>query len=190
MKQKSKLGTRNFKGKTNSFFNSIKLTSIRTILIFYFFMLLLCSSAQDIKELNNFLSGDSPEINKLRSLAYDLQPVLYFQQNKHAEDKVDKPFMVDTDAVSIDQLYTHNADFTSIEIILIRISNPKDFDHILEISRLEAFINLKYVYFLCNYNICSEQLQKSTCEVRKIAKMISLGGNSNLIYFYLISIPS
>jgi hypothetical protein len=174
----------------SSFQDLFNPTSLRLLLAFCISLLVIKVSAQEVRELNSVLSGNNTEVNRLRSLVNDIQPTLFFQQSEVIGDKVEAPVIIDADAASENQLYTNNPKFNSVEIIRIRINSPEDMKLVLDISRLESFTNLKYIYFLCAFDICEEQSSKSACEIGKISKMMSSGGNSKIKFFYEISIPS
>jgi hypothetical protein len=167
-----------------------KPTSARIFLAFCIPLLVIRVSAQEVRELNSILSENNVETNQIRSLINDLQPALYYQQGSLISDKVETPLLLDTDAASLNLLYANNPLFNSIEILRIRINNQEDLRNNLDISRLEFFPNLKYVYFLCTFDICEEQASKSACEIGKISKLIIPEGSSKIKFFYLISIPS
>ena len=174
----------------SSFRDLFKQTSCRLLLALCISLLTLKVSAQEVRELNSVLSGNNNEANRLRSLVNDIQPTLSFQQNEVIGDKAGAPVLIDADVASVNQLYLNNPKFNSVEIIRIRINSPEDLNLVVDMSRLESFTNLKYLYFLCAFDICEEQSSKSACEIGKIIKMISSGGNSKIKFFYEISIPS
>lgn len=173
----------------SSFSDLFKPASRRLLLAFCISILVLKVSAQEVRELNSVLSGNNTEANRLRSLVNDIQPALSFQQSEVMGDKTEAPVLLDADVASVNQLYINNPKFNSVEIIRIRINSPEDLKLALDISRLGSFTNLKYIYFLCAFDICEEQSSKSACEIEKILKMIS-SGESKIKFFYEISIPS
>ena len=168
----------------------IKLILSRILLVTCILFLVFQVSAQEVKELNGSLSGNNAETNKLRSLVNDLQPTLYFQQNEQVGNNVEAPLLIDSDAASVDQFYVKNPEYNSVELIRIRINSPEQMNLFLDISKLDSFINLKYIYFLCAFDLCEEQSAKSACEIWKISKMINQGTNTGIRFYYLISIPS
>lgn len=167
-----------------------KPTTARILLACCIPLLVLRVSAQEVRELNSVLSGNDVEINQIRSLVNDLQPALYYQQGELIGDRVVTPLLIDTDAASLNQIYANNPQFSNVQIIRIRLNSPEDLNVNLDISRLEFFPNLKYVYFLCTFDICEDESSKSVCEIGKISKMIISGESSKIKFFYLISIPS
>ena len=168
----------------------IKMTSARILFACCVSLLVLRVSAQEVRELNNVLLENNVETIQIRSLVNDLQPALYYQQGVLINSNVETPLLIDIDAASLNQLYANNPQFSDVQIIRIRINNPEDLYKNLDISRLGFFPNLKYVYFLCTFEICEEQASKSACEIGKISKLIISGDSSKIKFFYLISIPS
>jgi hypothetical protein len=190
MKNQNSFSNQNSTIGKSSFPDLFKLASRRLLLAFCIFLIALKVSAQEVGELNNALSGNDSEVNRLRSLVNDIQPTLIFQQNEVIGDKVEAPVLIDADVASVNQLYINNPKFNRVEIVRIRINSPEDLNLVLDISKLESFTNLKYIYFLCAFDICEGQPLKSNCEIGKILKMITSGGNSKIKFFYEISIPS
>ncbi len=190
MKKQRTINDKQIKTEKSSFLNSFKFASGRLLLAFCISFFAFSVSAQEVKELSGLLNGNTEDINHLRSLVNDIQPTFYFQQSELIGDKGEMPTLIDTDVASVNQLYKDNPAYSSVEIIRIRISSPEDLNLILDISRLSAFLSLKYVYFLCDFKICGEQSAISDCEIGKIAKMISPEENRGITFIYLISIPS
>lgn len=167
-----------------------KMLSKYTFLVVCISLIGIKVSAQEVRELNSVLAVNDSETNSLRNLIYDLQPVIYFQQGENIVNRGETPVYIDTDVASIDKLYVANSDFNSIEIIRIKINNPSELNLILDTSRLNSFVNLKYILFLCTFDICKGQSLKSACELSKISNIISIGEKTDIRFFYLISIPS
>jgi len=171
-------------------FKSLKVAGKRIAITLFLLATTLAVSAQEVKELNSVLSGNSPEYTALGSLVNDVQPTLYLQQGKIIGDKVEKPVFTDADVASLDQLYINEAVFNQVQIIRIRVNNPEELEAVIDISKLVSFENLKYIYFLCTFDMCEGQSLKSECETGKILKMIHSGDQSRISFFYEISIPS
>lgn len=147
------------------------------------------ASAQEVSELTGVLSGDDQTAGELRTL-YELVPTLYIYAGGPFRTNLEPPAGIDVEAGSMDQLYAANPEYSTVQIIRIRIKTPEDLNLALDVSRLAGFNSLKYVYFLCGLEICEDSPSKSACEIEKITKMILSDGNSTFRFFYLIAKPS
>ncbi len=156
------------------------------------------SAEQKIFELDSKLSAmraarDEPtkvEGIYLNSLISDLLPSIYFQQGKLVGTYKDNPIVLFTDISSLPSLSDLNPLYKKIEIISIKIKKPADLQKALRISDLTAFDNLKYIYFLCDFNICPNQIQNTECINEKISAMIQRTENSSIEILYKTNIGS
>jgi hypothetical protein len=172
------------------FRNPVKLLS-EIVLLFFFNVLINSSiSAQEVRSLNSVIGVKNVETLKLRSLLFDQQPTLYLEENNVVSEKVDSPLLLETDAASIKRLYEIKPEYNNVEVVRINIEKQEDLNLLLDIARLSNFNNLKYLYFLCTFDICTDQTTKSACETEKILKMVTPSKNSNITILYLISIPT
>ncbi|MES2284235.1 MAG: hypothetical protein V4547_01020 [Bacteroidota bacterium] len=153
---------------------------------------------QKIFELDSKLSAmraaqDEPtkiEGIYLNGLVYDLLPSIYFQQGKLVGTYKENPIVLFTDISSLQSLSESNPLYNKIEIISIKIKKPADLQKALRISDLTAFDNLKYIYFLCDFNICPDQIQNMSCVNEKISAMIQRAENSSIEILYKTNIGS
>jgi hypothetical protein len=182
----------NWFSTTRSHSRCVKLKELpgKIILAFCLVFMVYQASAQEVKELSSALSDNNTEMVQLRSLVNDSQQTIYFQQGKIVGDIVESPVFADVDVASVKELYKINSEFNSVQIIRIRINNAEDLNLALDMTKLGTFKDLKYICFLCTFDICEGQSPKSYCETGKILKMINSGGSSSVHFYYLISIPS
>jgi hypothetical protein len=161
-----------------------------------FLLIVLSTNGQQIQELNNKLAlmkaSPDPLVRAegvhLESLVYNLQPTLYFDNGQLEIVPEASPVRVNTDVSSLSQVI--NSRYNQVEILVIRIQNPVDLQMSLQLSGLSAYSNLKYVYFLCSFELCPEKIVEGKCEKEKIANMVNIGDNSGIGIVYSVSIPS
>jgi hypothetical protein len=126
----------------------------------------------------------------LNSLISDLLPSIYFQQGKLMGAYKENPIVLFTDISSLTSLSDHNPLYKKIEIISIKIKRPEDLQKVLKFSDLMGFDNLKYIYFLCDFNICPDQAQNTSCANEKISAMIQRTENSSIEILFKTNIGS
>lgn len=137
----------------------------------------------------NWLSSPDPNQAKqgqwLQGLAFQHLPTLYFREKNITipEDKVS--VRIDSDASSIDRFYENNDLFNSIEYITIRIEKNYELSSQIDLSQMQSFNSLKYICFLCTFEIC----QGTDCEVAVIARMVKGLEDNPVLIFYNVSIP-
>lgn len=173
---------------------------IRKVFFSVFFAALFSTSTfgQEIQDLDSKLTlmlSSQNEVIKtegkhLKSLISDLLPSIYFQQGELAGTYKENPIVIFTDIASILILGDLNPLYKKIEIISIRIKKPEDLQTVINLSNLSGFDTLKYIYFLCDFNICPEQPNNSACANEKISAMIQNSQNPLIEILYKISIGS
>ncbi|MCE9539074.1 MAG: hypothetical protein K8R85_07640 [Bacteroidetes bacterium] len=126
----------------------------------------------------------------LISLISDLLPSLYFEQGKLVGTYKENPIVLFTDASSLRLFSDLDPIYNKIQIISIKIKKPDDLQKVLKISDLTAFANLKYIYFICDFNICPDQPKNSSCVNEKISAMIQRTENSSIEILYKTNIGS
>ncbi len=164
-----------------------------SIVIFLLEIVPTCFS-QTIKNIDAELSAMQQTIDKsikaealhLNSLVNDVQPTLYFQNNKliQTEEK-GLPVKITTDMYSVNLLYQENPLYKSVELICIKIENIADLQMQLNLNQLKSMVGLKYIYFLSTFNMC---LTQSGCESSEIMKMLENSEATNYKILYRTSI--
>ena len=137
-------------------------------------------------------SSPNPKIRieglHLESLVYDLQPTLYFENGQIIKKSGDPQVKVNTDVVSMAQV--GGGQSSNVEIICIRVQSLQELQMQLNLLTLSGYSNLKYVYFLCSFDLCPGGPAGSSCETEKISRMVVPTENSGIQIVYQVSIPS
>lgn len=123
--------------------------------------------AQSIMEFSSYLeqakSSTDPlvvsNIAHLESLINDLQPTV-FVGNEIKSNGTSQPVCAEVKSTDVEKLSAENSLFNQVELITIVLNSPADLNFILDLSKLNSFINLKYVYFLCEFDCKIEETQK------------------------------
>ena len=173
----------------------------KKIVIFFFSFCILLSicysqtpSSNQIEELGSKLSvmnaSANPTINieakSLESLVYDLKSTMYLKSGQFTDTAATHPIRVNTDAQSFSLLQYPTLLYNNVELICIKIMTPEDLQKVLSVSDLSWFNKLKYICFLADFKICSEQTTHVVdCEKNKIANMIQGTLNPGLEVIYV-----
>ena len=165
-------------------------------IIFFLVLGSITTKGQQIQELNNKLAGmkasADPSVRAegvhLENLVFDLQSTLYFEHGQLASVPVENAVMLNTDVSSFDMVL--KSSYNKVEILFIKIESPQDLQLHLNLSSLKGYQNLKYIYFLCTFDLCPGQNPEGTCVMEKIAKMVNVGRNPIINVTYSVSIPS
>jgi len=158
---------------------------ILLVTIFYAFSV-QNSYAQSIKQfdevLNSMLASGQEQGNAdaayLKSLVYDVQPRIYVHGDGLKKISEKAPVCVTATPQSLELLYETNPLFEQVELITVKISNARDLNYVLDMTRFKSFSKLKYVHFLCNYD----------CDPALIRLQWPQASGS-VIVFYQISLP-
>jgi len=121
----------------------------------------------------------------LENLAFKINPIIYFKNGNTTLIGESSPVVIDTDVASIFKLYEENSLYRTVEIITIRVENESELSAIIDLTNINGFRDLKYVYFLCTFNICPNP----GCEAGIISQMIQGNESSNAIIYFNVSIP-
>lgn len=126
----------------------------------------------------------------LQSLVADLHPTLYITKGEFTYYGGDYPLRVKCDAASISNLYQPLPAYSGVELIIIRVTSPAELGAQVDLTRLTAFTQLKYIYFLCTFDVCPEFNQSRTCVENRLSPMLSGQGDGVMMILYKVSIPS
>jgi len=175
-------------GKTQLFSPALIKQALPVLLLIILFLISTQNlKAQNIKEYsdlaNSITSADkqngSSEAKHLKSLIFDLNPKIYIYNKEDKRYGNEPPVCLNTDVNSIERLYEANNLFEKVELISININNPSELNFILDFSKLNSFINLKYVQFLCSFE----------CDPILIKQLYKENSKTGMIVFYRISLP-
>jgi|APIni6443716594_1056825.scaffolds.fasta_scaffold34557_2 flagellar basal body-associated protein FliL len=166
---------------------NVALISIMRNLSLVIFIILASAGlkAQSIMELGSYMkqaqSSSDPVVvasaEYLESLIKEIQPTVYISSNITSNGE-SKPVCAEVKANDIKKLSIENSVFNQVELLTIVIYNPADLNFILDLSELKSFTNLKYVYFLCEFN----------CKIKQVQKLYI--PKTGIVVFYNVSIPS
>jgi hypothetical protein len=140
---------------------------IKLILVLMIIISRISLNAQDVVELDVFLARNNashdPAIDAntkhLESLLKEVQPTIFVSANEITSSGAN-PLCVEVEASAINQLYLGNSLFSRVEVMIIRLKDPADLNFKLDLTKLSGFLSLKYVYFLCEFECRSEEIQK------------------------------
>jgi hypothetical protein len=146
-------------------------------------------AALDLDEtIASMLASSDPlvvaEGQHLQSLAYDIHSTIFIRSGNLTYPEGNTAECVDSDASSIGTLYEDNPQFNQVELITIRIEQESDLATVMNLDSLQTFTNLKYINFLCTFQICSSP----GCEPTMISQMVQ-GTNPDIMILYKISVP-
>lgn len=134
------------------------------------------------------LSSSDPAKNEegkiLQNLAFDLNPTIYLSKGE-IQNPFGKPAIcLESDVSTIKRLYEIDQQFKQVELIIIKLQQEKDILITLDLKRLVAFPNLRYICISSSFYFC----QSKGCEPSVISGMISDIENSDITILYNISI--
>lgn len=102
------------------------------------------------------------DLNNFYDLNYSLKPTIYVQNNSIVTVSLNEiPIKVKLeDSNSYTVLKSNNPIFQTVELIVINIENVSELNNIFDVSALQGFSNLKYIYIQCNqFNSSVTQIQ-------------------------------
>lgn len=139
----------------------------------------------EIFELNHILNTNNKsqsktepiDVERLRSLVYDLHPTVYFedqQVKQYGEGKIVKA-EVYPDSYSL--LQDINSQYNSVEVLIFK--NDEGFlpNIAFDIAKFKSFESLKYIYLNCTSNCSQSQIQQ----------MFTNAENVKIIYNFISS---
>ncbi|MFH1119387.1 MAG: hypothetical protein V1775_06150 [Bacteroidota bacterium] len=178
--------------------NLLILLNFKLFLSLLFILMAGVLSSQTVNQLNlqisGMLSSADPAVvaegQHLQSLVSDLYPTLMFQNGVLIQYGGDNSVKAECGVASLTDLYQPDEAFATVEIILIKIQSVQDLQTIVNLDGLTGFTQLKYLFFLCDFELCSQSGQSQTCEQEIFAAMIQGSGIEGLKVLYKVSIPS
>jgi len=103
------------------------------------------------------------DLNNFYDLNYNLKPTIYVENNVIIQvPDNNMPIKIKLeDTKSLNILKTNNPIFQTVELIVINIQNPNEFNNAFDVSLLKSFTNLKYIYIMCNeFSSSIDQIQR------------------------------
>lgn len=128
--------------------------------------------------------------HQLQSLTSDLHPAVFINEGILTFSEGEVPVIAEVDIASITTLYQPEPSFASVEIIIFRLNGPSDLLSVIDPGALTGFTSLKYLYFLCSFDVCPGYNQSQSCAENTLLPMLQGTGNGNLVILFKVSIPS
>ena len=155
--------------------NLIKRLALMSVFVVSFFL----SQAQVVEQKAMMAAMTDPnEVARLESLISDLQPAVYISTTDINVYGESAPVCAEVDLTALSRLAESNGAFAGIELLTVRVKKNSDLGVVVDLSKLTAFTNLKYVQIICEIE----------CNPSQVANMVKNGGAVKA--FYIISIPS
>lgn len=160
------------------------MSSTLTKITYIFFLLLFAASSYgrnyEIMELNEVLNPttksiaktNAVDVERLRSLIYDLHPTVYFENQEINQFEQENPLKVEIFSNSTNLLTNQHMAFPSLELMVFKVASREDTSWRLDLSSLQQINNLRYIYIECSYN----------CDVSEHGKMFSNLGAIKVFY--------
>lgn len=103
------------------------------------------------------------DLNNFLELNYNLKPTIYIENNSIVQVPTNgtpiKIKLEDTNSFNV--LKTNNPIFQNVQLIAINVQNANEMSNTFDVSSLNSFTNLKYIYILCNeFNSSTDQIQR------------------------------
>lgn len=103
------------------------------------------------------------DLNKFNDLNYSLKPTIYIQNNSIVnvtENEIPLKVKLE-DAQSFNIIKSNNPLFQTVELMVINIENSSDLNNGFDVSALQSFSSLKYIYIQCQeFNSSVDQIQR------------------------------
>ncbi|MHC1776258.1 MAG: hypothetical protein AB9834_12705 [Lentimicrobium sp.] len=178
--------------------NFINLFRIKWVLSLLLILIAGALSSQTVIQLNlqisNMLASSDPAViaegQHLQSLVSDLHPTLSVENGELIQYGGDYSVKMECGVESLTDLYQPEEAFASVEIIQMKIHSEQDLQLIINLDDLTGFTQLKYIFFLCDFDPCPQSNQGHTCEQEIFSAMIQGTGIEGLVVLYKVSIPS
>lgn len=136
----------------------------------------------DLGDLMDAPGNYSNEISKneaeeISALVYDLHPTIFIGNSGIKILGDEAPVKAELTAGNFQRLSTSNPGYNNVKLLKLKVENEADFNASFDLSNLEGFENLKYVFVECTFE----------CSATRIENMFSNVGNVKVLY--IISTP-
>lgn len=120
------------------------------------------------------------DLNNFYELNYKLKPTIYIENNTIVQvPNNETPIKIKLEDVkSFNVLKTYNPLFETVELIVIDVKNLSELNTSFDISSLQSFSSLKYIYVQCN---------QFTSSVSQMQNFIMNTGSNITIYFMTVN---
>lgn len=152
------------------------------------FMILFINTtvfAQNVQRFDEFLKGSTlDERAKIKNLLEEENTTIYLKNGTFETEGTSTPKIVSVSTGSSEQLYAKNPSFKNIELIKINLHKPEDAGELINLDRLVAFENLKFIYVFITYTICGET-KNLACQKSVVQKFFpATEDNKNLTILF------
>lgn len=144
-------------------------------------------SAQTIISFENGIqSTELSDAAHLQSLVTDIHPSVYLSNGVLTTYGTGSPIIAICDASSVNKLYDNDPIFNQVELIRITINNSGQIPSTIDLERVSAFTNLRYLLLVFAYDECGTRTMD--CLPSTLNSIIH-GASSPIIVLYNLSIP-
>ena len=130
---------------------------------------------------------------KSKVLTTELKPAIYLTDGKFAMYGDSAPQVLFVDADDISSLYGGRAEFSSVEMIQVRLKSAADERVTIDRARLAAFPSLEYILFVYEYPACGDSGGEDCLESKASAAVTNTPayeeGEDPVRVFYELCIP-
>ncbi len=177
--------------------NLLILFNYKLIMSLWFVLIAGVLSSQTVTQLNQqistMLSSPDPAVvaegQHLQSLVSDLHPTLIIQNGEFIQYGGDFSVKTECGLASLNDLYQQDEAFAPVVMIQIKIQSEQDLQTMVNLNALTGFPQLKYLFFLCDFDPCSQSSQNQSCEQEIFAAMVQGTGTEGLKVIYKVSVP-
>lgn len=134
-------------------------------------------------------SGDvgGTSANLLSQLAFESNPTLVISNGNFSQWGGDVPLVAAVDGASVDYLFKDHQGFDSVQLIRIILEKPEQLEATLKLDQLGYFKNLRYIFYVASFDLCSDSPVTIPCETAAVRKMLSGSTEQNgLIVVYQV----
>lgn len=175
----------------------LKVLTVAFTLITFLGLQGIKSHAQNVKwyktQLADWKASDDSELTetalKVEKLITEIQPSLVAQSGRMERFGEAVPLVIDCDMSSLSLLYADNVLYNKVHALILRLTKAEDFGKVLNMSLLNSFYQLKYVYFLVSFDTCNNGGIINTCLPAKVSGLLNNADKTNYIYLVNLQIP-
>ncbi len=100
-------------------------------------------------------------LNEFYQLHNNVHPTVYVAGNsvKNRAGKLKPLKLTAEDVVALTSLNRSNALYSSVQLLTIKLENPSDLNRVLDLSKLQGFTNLEFVFIQSPFKISVNQIR-------------------------------
>jgi len=119
------------------------------------------AKTSSLKKGVNSKSNISNNLSDFKELEYSLKPTVYVSDNRIKKVIGDSdPLRLKMEGNQINVLKARNPLFNSVELIVINLEKQSDLNMHFDVSNLQGFNSLKYIYVQCHFNCSPSQIEQ------------------------------